>query len=79
MAKPDVELGTGRGGRLRIPEDLVERLRGSLPTEFPERDASMRLRQKGIDAFQDKNVLITGGLGFIGSNLARQLVELGAG
>jgi 3',5'-nucleoside bisphosphate phosphatase len=25
--KPDVELGTGRGGNLRIPEDLVERLR----------------------------------------------------
>ncbi len=30
------------------------------------------------DAFRDKHVLITGGLGFIGSNLARQLVDLGA-
>jgi dTDP-glucose 4,6-dehydratase/UDP-glucose 4-epimerase len=38
----------------------------------------MRLRQKGTDAFKNKNVLITGGLGFCGSNLARHLVELGA-
>lgn len=29
--------------------------------------------------YKDKHVLITGGLGFIGSNLARKLLELGAG
>ncbi|HET6267389.1 MAG TPA: GDP-mannose 4,6-dehydratase, partial [Acidobacteriota bacterium] len=30
------------------------------------------------DAFANARVLITGGLGFVGSNLARHLVDLGA-
>jgi UDP-glucose 4-epimerase len=37
-------------------------------------NAQIRLRR----AFRGKNVLITGGLGFIGSSLARELVRLGA-
>ncbi len=30
------------------------------------------------DCYQHRKVIVTGGLGFIGSNLARRLVDLGA-
>jgi UDP-glucose 4-epimerase len=36
------------------------------------------LTQSYLDFYRGRRVMITGGLGFIGSNLARQLVELGA-
>lgn len=54
---------------------------GSIMTVNRTRDLSQKRFETdpGIDsAFSDTSVLITGGLGFIGSNLARRLVQLGA-
>src|SRR5262249_8617134 len=42
----------------------------------PERSASVT--DGYLEFYRDRSVMITGGLGFIGSNLARRLVDLGA-
>ena len=39
---------------------------------------SVQKSSRGEASWSDRNILITGGLGFIGANLARQLVALGA-
>lgn len=52
--------------------DLCSRIR--FPVVILSREHIIRLG----DSFHNRNVLITGGVGFIGSNLARKLLDLGA-
>jgi UDP-glucose 4-epimerase len=62
------------GARGKVSDDLV------VPADAPE-PVSQKTRST-IDDYRrfytDRRVMITGGLGFIGSNLARQLASLGA-
>ena len=46
--------------------------------DAPDATAPVRRRDDALDAYRDQPVIITGGLGFIGSNLAHRLVDLGA-
>src|SRR5437660_12401665 len=53
-------------------------LAGLMPRP-PGHEASGREAMEGYgDFYRDRRVMITGGLGFIGSNLARRLVDIGA-
>ncbi len=48
------------------------------PNQQCPEDSDARTVERGRSTFAGRKVLLTGGLGFIGSNLARRLVDLGA-
>ena len=60
---------------------MIEREIGARGVFDQDADAGERRTvspSRCIETFGGSRVLITGGLGFIGSNLARRLVDLGA-
>ena len=72
----DEAVGEARGPRTRPHEHA-----GAVPEPHHQRRRPARIHQAVTayrEFYRDRPVLITGGLGFIGSNLARQLVALGA-
>src|SRR5207244_9034929 len=65
--------GPGGAGE---PPQLEERARDSLPRE--RKSARLTGGMDHRDFYRDRRVLVTGALGFIGSNLCRTLADLGA-
>ena len=61
------------------PRRLQAVVRTGRPARHEARsDAATRMPADYRDFYRGRRVLVTGGIGFIGSNLARQLVDLGA-